>query len=477
MPTSVPSSSPESTSPIRSASTLALTPCAPVRPARSSVAPLSRIAASFTPYTESASPMALIVSVDASPSTVSNAAPTKALSPVLPSSTSPASRLRRSPRLRVSDVLRTKLSIVGGLPLSRYRKVKPDIACSLIWMREPTSLLTDRSVATFLSDGDGVIARGFLAQLVQGVLLDLAHALGAHAEPVPQLAEGQLRGVEPIVTAHDRALAVGERLEQARQLLDPGAQGDVLVGILRAGVGEQVSEAAGVALLAVDRLLERPRPAFGRDEMVDVLAGETGEVCEVLEARLRAVRLREPAAGGLDPRELSDRAVREQDRPHELAHELLHRLTDPPARVRPERRAARRVVALERAQQPDRPILHQLGVVDGCRSCVGAGHARDERAEGVDQGVSRVGVALRGDDQIELAERRVPGPWRRGRAGRVAGKSAHAARGCGRDMAAGAEVRLETMRADAGPVTTVTSGLGDSFDRSASGRSPRSVPV
>src|SRR3954454_21254481 len=99
-----------------------------------------------------------------------------------------------------------------------------------------------------------------------------------------------------------------------------------LVRILGPGIGEPLSDAAHVSAFAVDRLLERARPTFGRDEMIEVFAAETSRGGEVAGRGLRPIRLAEPPAGGVDLRELWARAVRQHDGPYELAHQLLHRL-------------------------------------------------------------------------------------------------------------------------------------------------------
>ena len=66
----------------------------------------------------------------------------------------------------------------------------------------------------------------------------------------------------------------------------------------------------------------------------------------------------------LELREVPQRAVGEHHRPGQLGDQLLHRLAHPPRRVPPERHAERRVVALQRAQQPDHALLHQLHAGD-----------------------------------------------------------------------------------------------------------------
>jgi hypothetical protein len=72
---------------------------------------------------------------------------------------------------------------------------------------------------------------------------------------------------------------------------------DGVVGILGAGIGEQLSEGADIFMLAVDRLHERPQPTLGGDEMIDVLAAEARRVREVADGGLAAVHLRGTGCG------------------------------------------------------------------------------------------------------------------------------------------------------------------------------------
>src|SRR5689334_5512771 len=98
------------------------------------------------------------------------------------------------------------------------------------------------------------------AQLAERALLDLAHALGAHTEPVCKLTERPRRPVDTVVPADDRALAVGQDLEEARQLVQLEPPRHVLVRVLRSRIDEELSDAAHVSAIAVDRLVERAGP-------------------------------------------------------------------------------------------------------------------------------------------------------------------------------------------------------------------------
>ena len=107
--------------------------------------------------------------------------------------------------------------------------------------------------------------------------------------------------------------------------------------------------------------------------------------------------------GVLEPREVAQGAVGQDGGPRQLGDELLHRLAHPPRRVRPERDAPVRVVALEGAQQADDALLQQLHPVDLRRGPVGARGLRDQRQEGIDQRGLRGRVAgPRPGDQLAL---------------------------------------------------------------------------
>ena len=113
----------------------------------------------------------------------------------------------------------------------------------------------------------------------------------------------------------------------------------------------------------------------------------------------------------LDSGELTQRPVRQHERPSELGHELLHRLAHPEHRVAPERHAASGLIALERAEQPNDTLLNQLHpvylrrvAVDPCRGC-------DQRNEGLDE--PRPGgrvAAPGGSNELPLAVRRELAP-------------------------------------------------------------------
>ena len=79
----------------------------------------------------------------------------------------------------------------------------------------------------------------------------------------------------------------------------------------------------------------------------------------------------------------------------------LHRLAHPPRGVGPERRAERRVVALEPPEEPDHALLHELSPVDGSRVLEVPRDRAHERHVRLHQLLARLGlVPLRRDDEV-----------------------------------------------------------------------------
>jgi len=130
-------------------------------------------------------------------------------------------------------------------------------------------------------------------------------------------------------------------------------------------------------------------------------AAELVSSTNLVEGWFAPMRLEVLAPCASDPRELADRAVREHHRTGELGDELLHRLADPPRRIRPSA---------------------QLAAADGDRAAVETRHARESAGERLDACADGLLLAaLRGNHQLRAAlrcSRRVsaaetePGPQR-----------------------------------------------------------------
>ena len=142
--------------------------------------------------------------------------------------------------------------------------------------------------------------------------------------------------------------------------------------------------------------------------------------------------------GVADARELAQRAVGEDHRPGQLGDELLHRLAHPPGGVGPERRAERWVVALERAEEADDAVLHQLGPVDGAD--VAVSRARPTPTSGRNASTSSSRAPGRGAGRpgrarppgVVLADRRPSAPRTETRGRAVLGADHELIARCGR---------------------------------------------
>jgi hypothetical protein len=119
------------------------------------------------------------------------------------------------------------------------------------------------------------------AQLVEGDLLDLSNALGAHTEDASELAQRARRPVEAESLGDDPLLAVLELIEERPQLRGPDVGGHPVVGVLGGGIDDEVAEGASTVCVAADRLLQTAGPALGGDQPLHLLASETGAAREL----------------------------------------------------------------------------------------------------------------------------------------------------------------------------------------------------
>jgi hypothetical protein len=90
-------------------------------------------------------------------------------------------------------------------------------------------------------------------------------------------------------------------------------------------------------------------------------------VRQVRDRRLGWARLRQLAVRVLEPGQLTERTVRRHHGAGQLRDEPLHRLAHPPGGVPPEGHAAVGVVAVQRAQKAERPLLKEVEGIAGRR--------------------------------------------------------------------------------------------------------------
>lgn len=117
---------------------------------------------------------------------------------------------------------------------------------------------------------------------------------------------------------------------------------------------------------------------------------------QVRHRRLGGAGLRQLAVGVLEPGEVAERTVRQHHGSGQLRDEPLHRLAHPPGGVPPERHAAVGLIAVQRAQKAERPLLKQVEAIDRARGTVVARHRRDQRHERLDQLATGVAIARLG---------------------------------------------------------------------------------
>ena len=241
---------------------------------------------------------------------------------------------------------------------------------------------------------------------VERLLLELAHAFGTNAEVGAEAAQRLHRPVEAIAAAQDRLLAARQARDPREKARERQPAGRTLVRLLGRWVRQPLTErvAAGT-LIAAARLLERARHPLDRDQALHLRALDAHLTRELPAGRLTAVHPDVDAARVPHARKLARGTIRDDDRSAQLGHQLLHRLANPPRRIRPERSSQLRVIALERPQQPHHALLHQLRPPDPGRPTVAACDVPDQRRERLDQRTARLASALlRRQHQLPLAQ-------------------------------------------------------------------------
>ena len=123
-------------------------------------------------------------------------------------------------------------------------------------------------------------------------------------------------------------------------------------------VGEEIAELALV--VGADRLVQRDRRGRGRERLVDVLDRQAGRLGELVLRRLAAELDLEPARGARQLLLPLDDVDGNADRARVVRDRALHRLADPPRRVRRELVAAAPVELLDGAVEAERSLLDQV---------------------------------------------------------------------------------------------------------------------
>src|SRR5581483_8526153 len=177
-------------------------------------------------------------------------------------------------------------------------------------------------------------------------------------ELVPDRLERPRLTLEAEPQLEDAPLALGQRVERAPNALP--AQG-LLRLVERIGglaVREQIAELALV--VGADRLIERDGCMRRAERLVDVLHRQPGRLGELVLRRLAAELDLEPPRCTRQLLLPLDDVHRNADGARMVRDRALHRLADPPRRVRRELVAAPPVELLDRAVEPERALLDEV---------------------------------------------------------------------------------------------------------------------
>src|SRR5207247_8970060 len=164
--------------------------------------------------------------------------------------------------------------------------------------------------------------------------------------------------LEPEAKLGDSPLALGKSVERTPHALAPQRLLRLVERIGRLAVGEEVTELALV--VRADGLVQRDRGLRGAERLVDVLDRQARRLRELVLGRLAAQLDLEPAGGAAELLLPLDHVDRHANRARVICNGALHRLADPPGRVRRELVAAAPVELLDRAVEAERALLDQV---------------------------------------------------------------------------------------------------------------------
>src|SRR3954447_16561273 len=192
----------------------------------------------------------------------------------------------------------------------------------------------------------------------QRLALELAHALARQVELVADRLQRPRLALEPEAKLEDPPLALRERVERAPDALLAQRLLGLVERIGSLAVGEEIAELALV--VGADSLVQRDGRGRGAERLVDVLDGQPRRLCELLFRRLAAELDLEPASGAAELLLALDDVHRDADRARVVRDRTLHRLADPPGRVRGELVAAAPVELLDGAVEAEGALLDQV---------------------------------------------------------------------------------------------------------------------
>src|SRR6266516_1567185 len=215
--------------------------------------------------------------------------------------------------------------------------------------------LTFSWLAELGSDGLELAQRG---QPRQRLALELPDALAGQVELVADRLERPRLALEAEAQLEDAPFPLGQGVEGPADTL---AEERLLGLVERVGslaVGEEIAELALV--IRPEGLVQRDRRLGGTERFVDVLDRQARGLGELLLRRLATELDLEPARGAPELLLPLDHVHGHADRARVVRDRALHRLADPPRRVRRELVAAAPVELLDRAVEAERSLLDQV---------------------------------------------------------------------------------------------------------------------
>jgi hypothetical protein len=266
------------------------------------------------------------------------------------------------------------------------------------------------------------------AQLLERIAFELAGALAGQREANADLLEGPLRAaVQAEPKANDLGFALGE-LGQERLGLDLElVLRDEVVGRGRRMIDDEVPELGGAfAARCADRRLEAHRLRDHVERTANLLHRQARTGRQLIDRRELTGLALEPILRAANALDGAGEMHREADHLALIRERAAERVTDPPGRVRAEAQPAAMVELVDRAEQPEVPLLDEI---DERHPAIATRERHDDSKVRLHElGGDLVGLTSRGIDVAQHATKtRVPRLARR-ELGELAYHRAHGAR-------------------------------------------------
>src|SRR5919201_2653435 len=204
-------------------------------------------------------------------------------------------------------------------------------------------------------DRDQVAQR---AEPGERLALELADALPRQVDLVPDRLERPRLALKAEPKLEDPPLPLRKGVERPPHALPAERLLGLVERVFGLAVGEEVAELALV--VGPDGLVQRDGRLGGAERLVDVLDRQAGRLRELGLRRLAAQLDLKPARRARELLLPLDDVHGHADRARVVRDRPLHRLADPPGRVRRELVAASPVELLDRAVETERSLLDQV---------------------------------------------------------------------------------------------------------------------